>query len=67
MAIVNVELTHECRSQHLSMGTARMTQDEDTEEGRNYLSLLTNSLWLNSEADILVRQNLTAETLLLSL
>ena len=33
MALINVELVHECFPKHWRMGTARMTYDEETEEG----------------------------------
>ena len=33
MAIGNVELVHECFPEHWRMGTARMKQDKETDEG----------------------------------
>ena len=33
MAIGNVELVHECFPKHSRMGTVRMKQDEETDEG----------------------------------
>ena len=33
MAIGNGELMHECFPKHLRMGTARMKQDKETDEG----------------------------------
>ena len=34
MAIEKVELTHECFPKHLRMGTARMKESKETEEGK---------------------------------
>ena len=33
MAIVNMELAYECFPEHSRMGTARMKQDKETDEG----------------------------------